>query len=74
MKYEFIKVAPLKRLALKNKKRLSTDFLKALDEMVKGKIIEACSIHNGGKKTIDISIAAYTGVTRLPQSQSGGNN
>lgn len=74
MKFSYIKVAPLKKLALANKKRLSTEFLVALDEMVKAKIIEACSIHNGGRKTIDISIAAYTGVTRPPHSHSGGNN
>lgn len=75
MKFSYIKTAPLKKLALEShKKRLSTEFLKALDDMVKQKIDEACSIHNGGRKTVDITIAAYTGITRPPHSMSGGNN
>jgi histone H3/H4 len=41
-------------------KRVSKDFLEALDRFVEAKVRQAAGEHNGGKKTVDGSVAAYT--------------
>lgn len=40
-------------------KRVSKDFLAALDRFVEAKVKLAAAEHNGGKKTVDASVAAY---------------
>ncbi len=40
-------------------KRLSPAFLLKLDDHVQKKLDDACSIHNGGKKTLDGFIASF---------------
>jgi hypothetical protein len=43
-------------------KRVSKEFLFALDCFVRRKIDEACETHNGGKKTLDTAVATYNGI------------
>jgi hypothetical protein len=60
MKLHFIKASSVRKEArLLHGKRVSKDFLEALDRLMERKIREACQEHNGGKKTLDASLAAY---------------
>lgn len=60
MKLHFIKASSVrKEVRLIHGKRVSKDFLEALDRLMERKIREACKEHNGGKKTLDASLAAY---------------
>lgn len=59
MKTQNIKTASIKRLAKQNGKRVSKDFLEALDRYIERKVVLACSEHNGGRKTLDSGLAAY---------------
>jgi hypothetical protein len=64
---KYIKTSAIKKLAKGKGKRVSTEFLLSLDEYINQKIGNACEEHNGGKKTLDIGLAAYffgTTVTR----------
>lgn len=54
-----IKTSSIKRIAKMNGKRVSADFLAALDRYVEHKVVLACAEHNGGKKTLDAGLAAY---------------
>lgn len=56
---KYIKASAIKKLAKEKGKRVSTEFLLSLDEYINGKIATACDEHNGGKKTLDIGLAAY---------------
>lgn len=40
-------------------KRTSKEFLAALDRLIERKVKESVAEHNGGKKTLDASLAAY---------------
>lgn len=40
-------------------KRVSKDFLDALDRYIENKLIKASEEHNGGKKTLDSGVAGY---------------
>lgn len=40
-------------------KRVSKDFLEALNRYVHKKLIQAVQEHNGGKKTLDAALAGY---------------
>jgi hypothetical protein len=60
MKLQFIKASSIrKEVRLVHGKRVSKEFLYALDRLMERKIREACKEHNGGKKTLDASVAAY---------------
>ena len=60
MKLHYIKASSVKKEAkLIHGKRVSKEFLYALDLLVERKLREACKEHNGGKKTLDASLAAY---------------
>lgn len=54
-----IKSSSVRKLAKQNGKRVSADFLSALDRYVEQKVILACAEHNGGKKTLDAGLAAF---------------
>jgi hypothetical protein len=56
----FIRSAAVKALIAKTYgKRTGKDFLEALDRFVEAKVKAAAAEHNGGKKTVDGSVAAY---------------
>ena len=54
-----IRASAIRRLAKQNGKRVSADFLAALDRYVEQRVTLACAEHNGGKKTLDQGLAAY---------------
>jgi hypothetical protein len=56
---KYIKASAIKKLAKAKGKRVSSEFLLSLDEYINAKIATACEEHNGGKKTLDIGLAAY---------------
>ena len=57
-----IVVSKVKKLAAENGKRCGADFLAALDRHVYGLVVKASKIHDGKRKTIDASVAAYIGI------------
>lgn len=60
MKLAYIKPSAVKRYAkTAHSKRISKEFLAALDKFVEEKVRAAAEVHNGGKKTIDASVAAF---------------
>ncbi|NBO52208.1 MAG: hypothetical protein EBU83_02055 [bacterium] len=60
MKTQYIKPAAVKKLIKSHGKRTAAEFLLALDNYVERAIIRAASEHNGGKKTVDASVAGHT--------------
>lgn len=59
MKAQFIKPAAVKALIKSHGKRTSKDFIEALDRYVERALARAAAEHNGGKKTVDASVAGY---------------
>lgn len=60
MKSRFLKASTVrKHVRLVYGKRMSKEFLLALDLFIERKLQQACHQHNGGKKTLDASLAAY---------------
>lgn len=59
MSTTYIRPSIVRRLVKSNGKRVSKAFLYALDAFIERKVIAACNEHNGGRKTLDASIAAY---------------
>ena len=60
MKLNYIKTAAVKLLARSNGRRCSKAYLIQLDALVGRKVEAACRVHNGGKITLDATIAAHT--------------
>jgi hypothetical protein len=60
MKAQYIKPAAVKKLIKSHGKRTAAEFILALDNYVERAIIRAASEHNGGKKTVDASVAGHT--------------
>lgn len=56
---QYIKTSAVKKFAKSHGKRVSKDFIEALDRYVCVKILSALSEHNGGKKTLDSGLAHY---------------
>jgi hypothetical protein len=61
---KYINVSQVRKLANSHGKRVGKDFLTLLDAMIERNVIQACKVHNGGKKTLDQDTAIYTGVTK----------
>ena len=59
MKPKYIKTAAIKLLAKGEGKRISLAALYMLDEKVGRLVNKACSVHNGGKKTIDETVMTH---------------
>lgn len=57
----YLVVSKIKALARENNRRVGHGFLKALDARVREMVIGACRVHNGGKKTLDYSVAEFSG-------------
>ena len=58
-KTNYIKASSIRKIAKQHGKRVSADFIQALDRYVENKVILASQEHNGGKKTLDSGLAAY---------------
>jgi len=61
---KYINQSNIKKLANSNGKRAGKDFLLQLDIMIEQKVKQACEVHNGGKKTLDESVATYIGINK----------
>ena len=59
MSTQYIKPAAIRKAVKAAGKRTSTEFLDALDRYVERAIQRAIAEHNGGKKTIDASVAGH---------------
>ena len=60
MKLQLIKSAAVKRLAKSNGRRVSAAYLLCLDEKVRRLVEAGCRVHNGGRVTLDETIAIHT--------------
>ena len=60
-KPEFLRLSSVRTLVRSRGKRSSHAFEMLLDALVKDKIERACAVHNGGKITLDATVAAYVG-------------
>lgn len=56
----YLVVSKIKTLASKKGRRVGKDYIDYLDRFVEEKIDRACETHNGGKITLDKSIASLT--------------
>jgi hypothetical protein len=59
MKAQYIRIAAVKARAKEHGKRCSAEYLLALDDLVRSKIEAACRVHNGGRKTLDATVAGH---------------
>jgi len=50
------------RTIRENGRRAGEDFLQHLDEWIHRKITRACEVRNGGKKTLDVTVAGHVGI------------
>lgn len=57
-----IRPAAVKRLAKDYGRRVSAEFLQQLDAHVRRMVRNACQVHNGGKVTLDASVAGFVGI------------
>jgi hypothetical protein len=55
----YIKAKNIRDKAKGFNKRVSKDFLEALDRYVHDKLLDCLEEHNGGKKTLDSALASY---------------
>jgi len=55
----YIKARNIRDKAAGHNKRVSKDFLEAFDRYVHDKLLDCLEEHNGGKKTLDASLAVY---------------
>lgn len=60
MKTAYIKSARVRAMVKVAGKRVSNAYIMMLDEHVSRKVEAAIKTHNGGKKTIDETVGAYT--------------
>lgn len=58
-KTHHIKSSAVRKFAKSHGKRVSAEFLTALDRYVENKVLLAAKEHNGGKKTLDAALAGY---------------
>lgn len=59
---QFIRTSAVRTLIKKRGRRAGLEFLKVLDRHVERKVESACAVHNGGKKTLGVTVAAHVGV------------
>lgn len=62
MSIQYVRVSKVKELCKSNNKRMSKEFLDSLDRHIRHKIELACKVHNGGKKTLDATVAGFVGI------------
>jgi len=60
MKYKYLKPAAVRKFIKSHGKRTSHEYLAALDRYVEYKLLQSVEVHNGGKKTLDAGVAAYS--------------
>lgn len=58
----FLKVGALKRFVHARGKLLGRDFLPLMEGHIRRRLDAACRVHNGGRKTLDASVAGHVGL------------
>lgn len=61
-KKPIIKESAVRKIAKHYGRRVSKEFLQQLNGFVLSKVRDACITHNGSKKTLDATIAAFNGI------------
>ena len=59
MGFQFVRESGVKRKAKLHEKRCGKDFLRVMDEFIHDKVVRACVLHNGSKKTLDATVAQH---------------
>lgn len=59
----YLKGHKVKALIKQLGRRSGDEFILLLDKYVEKKIKQACEVHNGGKKTLDATVAGHVGIT-----------
>lgn len=59
---QFIKANAVKKYVKEKGRRTGKDFLAALDDHIKHKLDVAARTHNGGKLTLDATLAVFVGI------------
>jgi hypothetical protein len=65
-KLAFIKASAVRQFVNANGRLVSPQFLRLVDAHVRRKLAAACGVHNGGKKTLDGTVAGHVGITDHP--------
>lgn len=58
----YLKNHKIKALIKANNRRCGPEFMKLLDKHVEALVTRACGVHNGGKKTLDATVAGFAGI------------
>jgi hypothetical protein len=58
----YVNRAAVSKLIRENDRRAGEDFMIHLDEWLHRKIIQACKTRNGGKITLDVTMAGHVGI------------
>lgn len=58
----YINSSAVRKLCHQLGRRAGKDFLTQLNALVARKTAAACGVHNGGKKTLDASVAGFVGI------------
>lgn len=61
MKTKYLNAKQIRLLAKEHNKRTGGDFLMQLDQHIHKIVVAACAVHNGGKQTLDRTVAAHVG-------------
>jgi hypothetical protein len=61
---KYIVVSAVRKRLNADGRRAGSEFLEALDRHVARLLDDACAVHNGGKKTLDSSVAIWIGITK----------
>jgi len=56
---KYVVQSAVRALIKENGKRCSEEFLLALDDLVRRKVVAACKQHNGGIKTLDATVLGH---------------
>jgi hypothetical protein len=64
MSHQFIKPSTIRKYLNSKGKRISASVIVLIDDMVRLKLDEMVVTHNGGRKTVDVEVAAYCGIVK----------
>jgi hypothetical protein len=63
---QYIKASKVRAFCNEKGKRVTPQFLRLVDEHLRQKLTAACSVHNGGRRTLDGTVAGFVGITSRP--------
>jgi hypothetical protein len=62
---QYLNQSAVRKLVKENGKRCSGEFLLALDDLVRSRVVAATKVHNGGRVTLDASVLGHVSGARL---------